>query len=146
MSNNGRTATAARKEEVKVPGTYGTDLVYFLLKSGDYGWNMPDKNHKKVLLVNPKDCERKITLMGLVKAWRGTGHSEWEAILANWFIVAVVTAIDEDTEADLTNMFNRDFLASRDRVFTKQQVFDHLIKWFEIVSEDDETLELRFKI
>lgn len=113
----------------------------------DYGWEKPDENHKKVILVNPDDCREKINGMGLISIWRGTGHSEWEALLAKWFIEAVKTAIENgEKEADITHMFNRDFLASKNRVFTKEQVYDHLIKWFSIVKDSDEELKVRFRI
>ena len=85
--------------------------------------------------------------MGMIFAWRGTGHSEWEALLGAWFIQAVLDALENDAdESDITHMFNRDFLASRNRVFTKEQVYDHLIKWFDIVEETEDTIKLRIHI
>lgn len=126
---------------------YGLEQMSFFLRSGDFGWSKPDESHKKVILTNPLDCKGKISLMGMVSAWRGTGHSEWEAILGGWFVKAVVDAIKQNAdEADITDLFNRDLLASKDRVFTKEQVYDHIIKWFDIVEDTDELLRLRIHI
>ena len=129
------------------PYDYGLDGLGILLSSRDYGWTTPDKSHKKVVLTNPRECKEKICLMGMIFAWRGTGHSEWEALLGAWFIQAVLDALENDAdESDITHLFNRDFLASRNRVFTKEQVYDHLIKWFDIVEETEDTIKLRIHI
>lgn len=135
------------KNRAPAPYNYGLDLLWVFLKSEDYGWTEPDKGHKKVILTNPLDCKEKISLMGMISAWRGTGHSEWEAILSGWFIQAVLEAIEQNAnEADITHLFNRDFTASNNRVFTQAQVYDHLIKWFDIVEETDEVLKLKIHI
>lgn len=129
------------------PYNYGLDGLGILLASRDYGWTKPDESHKKVILTNPLDCKEKICLMGMISAWRGTGHSEWEAILAGLFIQAVLDAIEKNVnEADITDLFNRDFIASHDRVFTQAQVYNHLIKWFDIVDETDKKLKVRIHI
>lgn len=129
------------------PYNYGLDGLGIFLATKDYGWTEPDESHKKVILINPLECKEKICLMGMVSAWRGTGHSEWEAILAGWFIQAVLDAIDSNVnEADITHLFNRDFLASKNRVFTQDQVYYHLIKWFDIIEETDQVMKVRIHI
>ena len=129
------------------PYDYGLSGLAIFLRSKDFGWSNPDETHKKVVLTNPDECKEKISLMGMVSAWRGTGHSEWEALLGAWFIQAVIDAIESEShEADITHLFNSDLLASRGRIFTKQQVYNHLIKWFDIVEETDEVLKLRIHI
>ena len=126
---------------------YGLDELRIFLRSNDYGWTEPDKSHKKVILINPLDCKEKICLKGMVSAWRGTGHSEWEAILGVWFIQAVLSAIEKNAnEADITRLFNHDLLASNDRVFTQEQVYNHLIRWFDIIEETDEVLKVKIHI
>lgn len=143
----GRNNKKVAEAETPALYNYGLDQIDNFLMSRDYGWTEPDESHKKVILTNPNACKEKISLMGMVSAWRGTGHGEWEAILGGWFVQAVIEAIENDAEeADITHLFNRDFLASRDRVFTKQQVYDHLIKWFDIVEETEDTLKLRIHI
>lgn len=139
----------APEEKILTPAPfdYGLDQLDFILRDKTYGWSEPDKGHKKVILTNPFDCKEKICLMGMVSAWRGTGHFEWEAILGGWFIQAVLDSIEKNiNEADITHLFNRDFLASGGRVFTQARVYNHLIRWFEIVEETDEVLKLRFRI
>lgn len=125
---------------------YGLNRLGFFLRSEDYGWSDP-KPFKKVTLVNLKECEDKISLMGLVSAWRGTGHSEWEFLLAGWFIHAVIEAQkNESTEADISMLFDRDLLARNDRIFTQKQIYAHLIPWFEIIEENANELKLRLKV
>lgn len=131
--------------ESTVPHDYGLDNIGIILWEQDYGWNI--KPFKKVTLVNPKDCENKIDLMGLVAIWRGTGHSEWEFLLAYWFIDAVLKALRScEDEADISMMFDRDFTASNDRIFTQEEVHKHILPWFETVSDTEDELKLKFKI
>ena len=140
-------ASQEEKELAPVPYDYGLDKVELFLISKDYGWSEPDKNHKKVILTNALDCKGKICFSGMVSAWLGTGHVEWEALLASWFVEAVVKAIEENVnEADITNLFNRDFWAYGNRFFTQDQVYNHLIKWFDVVEEDQEVVKLKFHI
>ena len=144
---NPQSHTAEKAAAAPAPYDYGLSGLELFLSTHDYGWSVPDPSHKKVILVNPLDCKEKISLMGLVSAWRGTGHSEWEAILAHMFILSVLNAIESgENEADITLLFNRDFTASKDRVFTKEQVYNHLIGWFDIVEETDEVLKLKIRI
>lgn len=141
--------TSATNEGIatQAPYDYGLDALGIFLMGNDYGWKIHKENQRKVILTNPLDCKEKISLMGLTSVWRGTGHSEWEALLSWCFIKAVVDAIEHNkTEADITNLFNRDFLASGNRVFTQEQVYSHLIKWFDIIEETDDTLKLKFHI
>ncbi|MBR1540164.1 MAG: hypothetical protein IJ629_03190 [Clostridia bacterium] len=135
------------ESSTQAPYDYGLDGLGILLMSNDYGWKIHKENQKKVILTNPLDCKEKITLLGMISAWRGTGHTEWEAILGWYFIKTVVNAIEHnETEADITSLFNRDFLASNNRVFTQKQVYSHLIKFFDIVEETDEVLKLKVHI
>lgn len=135
------------EESAVVPYDYELGALRFLLMSGNFAWETREDETKKVILVNPKACEEKITLTSMMAVWRGTGHSEWEAILAGLFVNAVVEALSKDEEeADITNLFNRDYKAAGGRRFTKEQVYDHLIKWFDIVKESKTTLKLKLRI
>ncbi len=126
---------------------YGLNSLNVLLATGDYGWSIPYKNVKRVILTNPKELKNKITLTGLISAWRGMGHAEWEAILADWLIMAVIYADERNlNEADITNMFNRDFYATESRVITKENVFKHLMKTFDIHEETEDYIKVRFRI
>lgn len=135
------------EESAAVPYDYELGALRFLLMSGNFSWKTREDETKKVILVNPKDCEEKISLTSMMAVWRGTGHSEWEAILAGLFVSAVVEALSKDEEeADITNVFNRDYKAAGGRLFTKEQVYDHLIKWFDIVEESETTLRVKLRI
>ena len=129
------------------PYNYGLDSLGLYLMSQDYGWTDPDQTHKKVILTNVEDCREKLHFMSLMSAWRETGHSEWEALMSGWFVQAVIDALEAgETEADITHIFNRDYLAYGNKTFTQQQVYDHLIPWFDIVEETDDVLKLRLHI
>ncbi len=114
------------------------------LRTGDYDWQ--EKPFKKVILLNVSDCQR-ISLTKLLKMWSGTGHVEWEYLLAGWFIMQVDEAVKEgQDEADITILFSRELSTSRGRVFTQQAVYNHLIKWFEICDENGQELKLALHI
>lgn len=140
-------ATTDKEENCIVlekPFDYGLDMIGLAIYTGDYGWD--DKPFKKVTLVNPKDCENKINLIGMMSRWRGTGHGEWEALLAWWFVDAVVNALkSESDEADISALFDRDLLARNNRVFTQEQIYAHIIPSFEIVKDNDDGLWLKLK-
>ena len=126
---------------------YGLDDLYRI--AGRLLWCCKESKEKskKVILTNPWDCRNKINLKGMIAKWKGTGHIEWEFILAGLFIHDVVNAIEnDDQEADLTFMFNLDFHDKNGNTFTAQQVYDHLIKSFTIVDETDTELKLKFCI
>ena len=125
---------------------YGIDSVSLFLMTNDYGWSDPYE-HKKVILTNVEDCRNKLHAYALACSWRETGHAEWEAIMAFWFTNAVIEALEKgESEADITHIFNRDYTARGDRVFTMEQVYNHLIPWFDIVEETDDVLKLKLHI
>lgn len=133
------------REIIPAPHDYGLTMLRGFLLSDDYGWEL--QPYKKVTLTNVADCANKISVMSMMSAWRNTGHCEWEALLAGWFVNQVVEALEKDEkEADITMLFNRDLLATRDRVFTQKQIYDHIIGWFDIVEETDDELKLAIHI
>ena len=137
--------TATNDEwEAKAPTTDGDALFnQALFHNGDFGWSRPDTAHKRVILVNPRDCSR-LTVFSLMSAFRGTGHSEWEGLLANWLLNAVREAnVKGLAEADVTCLFDRDLLAKDGRTFTKSQIWNHIIRFFDIVEEDEHVVRLR---
>ena len=132
------------EKEYRSAHDYGMGVLLVALKSRDYGWSDPYPI-RKVILVNPTEYRNRITVFGIASLWMGTGHSEWEFLLASWFVEAIVKAIEDGAEeADITHLFNRDLIATNYRTFTKEQVYDHLIKWFEIVDETEDELRLKF--
>lgn len=132
--------------ESKEPYDYGLREFKFAIRSGDYGWSEPTY-HKKVFLVNPFDCKERINVMDLAERWKGTGHTEWEYLLAGMFLDAVLDAIEINSQrADITCMFDRDLTASNGRKLTQAQIYELIIKSFDIVEENDDVLKLRFRI
>ena len=127
-----------------IPKGYGIEPALGLIMwKGDFGCSEV-KPMKKVILTNPKDFVKKgLSFMDVVSAWCDTGHAEWEAMLAAVFIADVDAAIKANTEADITNLFMRDFYASGGRVLTQRQIFDHIIKNFEIQAETPDALYVR---
>lgn len=125
---------------------YGLDLLDFALHSKDYRLSSP-RQHKKVVLVNPQECKNKINLGYMAALWRGTGHTEWEFLLSGWFVESVVDAIKiKSEEADITKLFKYDLYASENRIFKQEDVCNHILPWFEVVSETEDKLKLKFKI
>ena len=123
----------------------GLETIGLALSSRDYGWNVYE-NCKKVILTNPKECEN-VQVLDLVSAWHGTTHSEWEFLLAGWFVMAVIRAVDSNNEeADITALFNRDLLAARNRKMTKEAIYKHIIPYFDIVEETDDVLKVKLRL
>ncbi len=131
----------------KKPFDYGMLSVAIGLSSNDYGWSEPVELPKHYILRDIDAYKEKVTVMGLVSAWRGTGHSEWEFLLAGIFISNLLEAWGEGKkEVDITTLFDRDLLATNNRVFTKEQVKEHIIKVFTIEDEDTDNIYLRLNV
>ena len=57
--------TILNQNEKKATGyDYGLTGLSIFLNGRDYGWEKPDENHKKVILVNPEDCREKSMVWG----------------------------------------------------------------------------------
>lgn len=112
-----------------------------LLGSNDYGWEI-NEGGKRYILTNPEDV-LKFDIMSFVSAFRGSGHSEWEAIWGWVLIDCAGKAVHEGTPCDISTLFNRDYLATRDRRFTGEQVWNHIKRFFTIESETDEEVVMK---
>lgn len=124
---------------------YGLNSVSMILESRDY--ERKRRSFKKVTLTNANDCKDKITVLAVQSALRGTGHVEWECLIAVDLVAAIVEALDKNSnEADISRIFSCDLLASRDRVFSQKDIYDHVIPLFEIVGETDKELRLAINI
>lgn len=133
-----------QKKVIAKEHDYGLSILDNALSTENYGWYI--KPFKKVILTNPRECENKITVLGLVSEWKNTGHSEWEYLLAGWFIQSILEAKKNGLEqADITGLFNKDFLARKSLFFTKEQVYQHLIPYFKVVKETDDQLDLEYR-
>ena len=107
-----------------------------------------EKPYKKVILVNVEDCKDRITTDHVRTRLQGMGWFEWEDLLANWLVTAVVEALKKGkTEADVTKLFNCD-LRGEDRIgqWTKPQnmVVNFLMgRLFECLEEDENEMRVR---
>lgn len=132
-------------KRVSIYHDYGLDMLKSGLASGDYGSSI--KRYRNVTLVNVSQCKDRVSVFGLVSAWRGTGHSEWEYLLAGMFIMSLLEAINKhEEEADITCLFNRDLTASGGKVFPQEEIYNHLIDWFGIVADTGDELKLYLKL
>ena len=112
----------------------------------DFGWSDPDPSHKKVYLTNPQEC-KVLTFMGLVSSFRGMGHSEWEGLISDWLLNAIDKANKAGhTEADITEVFDKDLYDSTGKTFTKEQIWKHLIRFFKIVDESEEYVQIEARV
>jgi len=136
----------ATVEETPKPFDYGLSFLNIGLASKDYGWTDPEVLPKRFILVDIENYREKVSVRGLASAWRGTGHSEWEFLLAGIFVSELLDAYDAgEHQVDITKMFDRDFLARNDRKFSKEQVREHILPWFE-VTEVEDAFYLRLKV
>ena len=107
-----------------------------------------EKPYKRVTLVNVGDCKDRITVNHVRSRLMGMGWFEWENLLSNWLVAAVVEAIrNGKTEADITKLFTCDLLGE-DRIgqWTKPQenVVDFLMgRLFECLEEDENEMRVR---
>ena len=144
VSQNVVTAEPCEPEQPQDP--YDKDSLLFILSTRDYAW-FKRNDEKKVILVNPKTFVNHVNGMALVSLWRGTGHAEWEALLAYLFIKHLEEADEQNlSEVDVSDMFNTDLKASKNREMTAEQVREHLAKHFEVVEELPEEVRVRFKV
>lgn len=142
------------RENEDILTRYKKDKIYVDLKlsSGDYGWTEPDRS-VKVFLVNPATCAENpfFSTWNLMSLLYGTGHTEWEALMADVLMQTICKWYKKGANAgepvDISMLFNRDYLASGYRRFTMEQVSNHLNRVFNIEKVDDDgTRYVSFKI
>lgn len=96
---------------------------------------------QRVILTNP-DALKEFGFWSYVSLFRGTGHSEWEFAMSNMLLNAIENAIHTDSECDISKLFNTDF----DSKFTRKDVFNHIINFFTVEKEADNTLWLSLNV
>lgn len=115
-------------------------LLAFVLLKNPFGWKETPST-KKVILANPESL-KKTRLFDCASSFKGTGHAEWEYILAGWLISAAGKSIETGDECDISQLFNTTLLASNDAYFTPKQIYNHLIHFFTIQEETKDVLKL----
>lgn len=107
-----------------------------------------EKPYKKVILVNVEDCKDRITVNHVRARLMGMGWFEWEDLLSNLLVEAVVDALNQGRkEADVTKLFACE-LIGEDRLgkWTKPQymVESFLMgRLFECMEENEERMYIR---
>lgn len=118
----------------------------FALSNRDYGWE-PYVEIKKFILTNPEEAQ-KVQYMAWVSAFRGTGHAEWEFLMAAWMINAIRESLETGDECNISRVFNTEFLASPRnegedyRRLKPEAVYKHIIKYFTIEEESGDVVVL----
>ncbi len=117
---------------------------------------------KRYILRDIDSLKMKVSMMGLISAWRGTGKSEWEFMMALLFMKPLRAAWnDGKDEVDITHLFEAEFLAwpknlpgektkeidgNTYRVFDQEDVKEKVLPFFEILEEKDDTVYLKGKV
>ena len=126
---------------------WGLDILTVAMRSKDFGWDNIVEPEKRFILTDLHLYEGKVDVFALASYWRGTGHCEWENLLAAWLIYTVIDALKKgENRADISMLFTRDLIASRDRRFTKGQVYKYIFPSFDIADEDEGNIYLRLRI
>lgn len=112
----------------------------------DYGWE-PYKEVKHFVLTNP-EAIKDFSVVPFAANFRGTGHYEWEIFISMWLIQAARKAVEENTECDVSRVFNTEHLARPKtegadyRRFTPEMVRKHIERFFTIEEETDSLCRL----
>ena len=117
---------------------------------------------KRYVLRDIDLLKMKVSMMGLISAWRGTGKSEWEFAMALLFMKPLRAAWNEGKdEVDITHLFEAEFTAwptgcsgektkeingNTYRVFDQEDVKKKVLPFFEILEETDEAIYLKAKV
>ncbi len=146
LSKKESTNDSNQDKRIDVYHDYGTSLLEYVLKSGDFEERIRG-SQKKYILTNVEECKNKVSIFGLVTSWKGTGHMEWEYLLAAYFADTLMEALNKhQEEADITCLFDKD-LMSKDgsKVFKQEDIYAHLIDWFNVESETDYEVRVSLK-
>ena len=120
-------------------------VLNYEMMSKDISFEDINKNPRRVLIVNPKDAVN-LRLMDYAAALQGTGHTEWEYMLAFLLVNSIRSAAAAGDEADVSEMFDRSYTAKGKKKMTANQILDHCMKIFTVVEDSPEVLKLRIKV
>ena len=160
-------------EETKIMTPEEEDRFYGINREGVPGYEFVVMDLKSIgvcYLPTPKRyvlrdidlLKMKVSMMGLISAWRGTGKSEWEFMMALLFMKPLRAAWNEGKdEVDITHLFEAEFTAwptgrsgektkeingNTYRVFDQEDVKKKVLPFFEILEETDEAIYLKAKV
>ena len=116
---------------------------------------------KRYILRDIDSLKMRVSMMGLISAWRGTGKSEWEFAMALLFMKPLRAAWnDGKDEVDITHLFEAEFTAwptgrnektitvngNTYRVFDQEDVKKKVLPFFEILEEMEDTIYLKARL
>ena len=160
-------------EETKIMTPEEEDRFYGINREGVPGYEFVVMDLKSIgvcYLPTPKRyvlrdidlLKMKVSMMGLISAWRGTGKSEWEFAMALLFMKPLRAAWNEGKdEVDITHLFEAEFTAwptgcsgektkeingNTYRVFDQEDVKKKVLPFFEILEETDEAIYIKAKV
>ena len=160
-------------EETKIMTPEEEDRFYGINREGVPGYEFVVMDLKSIgvrYLPTPKryvlrdidSLKMRVSMMGLISAWRGTGKSEWEFAMALLFMKPLRAAWNEGKdEVDITHLFEAEFTAwptgcsgektkeingNTYRVFDQEDVKKKVLPFFEILEETDEAIYLKAKV
>ena len=85
-------------------------VLNYEMMSKDIGFEDFNKNPRRVVIVNPNDAVN-LRLMDYATALQGTGHTEWEYMLAFLLVNSIRKAAAVGDEADISKMFDKSYTA-----------------------------------
>ena len=122
-------------------------MLSIALHSQDYGLSPAYQLPKRFILRQVGKIPEWLDLYQTMAIFRELGKTEWEALLAYFFLTKIEDAEAKgEDEADITGLFANDYFDRRDKKVTKEQVYDHLIRFFTVVEETDDIIYLTFNI
>jgi len=126
------------------------EAVKFFYTGPGFDFEEPYVQEKQFILTNPNDV-KDFSLHEWTEMFQGTGHVEWEVIMAWWFVEAIRSAVDKKTMCDVSRIFNTTFLAINlyctPRITKRlypSDVINHIGHYFSI-KESIEIVYLTFK-
>lgn len=138
--------TENRKEYLK-PDEIQTINAAIYFGGKDYGWE-PYVEKKHFVLTNP-EIIAEFSPYNLALNFRGTGHFEWELLLAMWMVSAAREALDIGTECDISKVFNIELLVRPKhegddyRRLKPEQIREHIGKFFEVIEENENLCKMK---
>jgi len=122
-------------------------MLSIALHSQDYGLSPAYQLPKRFILRQVGKIPEWLDLYQTMAIFRELGKTEWEALLAYFFLAKIEDAEAKgEDEADIPGLFANDYFDRRDKKVTKEQVYDHLIRFFTVVEETDDIIYLTFNI
>lgn len=153
IANANASRAVETTQETDIIKRYEHDKFYveLALSSNDFGWSNVDES-VKVKLLNPEICSENeyFTTWNIMEQLKGTGHKEWEAILASALMKSVCdwkkNGANLEELPDISSLYNRDLLAKQ-KFFSKERISNHLKCILKTEKVDaDGTIYVRYKV